>query len=135
MALIQWNETFSVNIKEMDAQHQKLIEIINRLHEAMRTGKGNQEINSVIEQMINYSQHHFQEEEKLMAAQNYSGYLHQKAEHLAFIRKVNEFKQKADLGQVALSISVSSYLNDWLTRHILIEDKKYSQYLNKRGIL
>ncbi len=134
MALIQWNDSFSVNVKEMDAQHQRLIEIINQLHEAMRVGKGSQEINAIVDQMIAYSQRHFQAEEKLMASQNYPGCPHQQKEHQAFIQKAQEFKQSALQGQIALSVPVSNYLKDWLTNHILIEDKKYSSYLNARGI-
>ncbi len=134
MPLVQWNPSFSVQVKEMDAQHQVLIEIVNQLHEAMRAGKGSQEIGAIVDQMIAYSQRHFQQEEQLLANQQYPGLLHQKGEHRAFIQKAQEFKQKAAQGQAALSVTVSGYLKDWWTNHIQVEDKKYSQYLNTRGI-
>jgi hemerythrin len=40
MALIQWNDGLSVNVVEIDRQHQKLIGMINDLNDAMRQGKG-----------------------------------------------------------------------------------------------
>ncbi len=40
MPIIQWNQVFSVNIKQIDAQHMKLVELVNLLHDSMKEGKG-----------------------------------------------------------------------------------------------
>ena len=40
MALLQWSENLSVGVVEMDRQHQKLVELVNRLYQAMGEGKG-----------------------------------------------------------------------------------------------
>ncbi len=39
MSLINWDNTLSVNVAEIDGQHHKLVEMINELHDAMRQGK------------------------------------------------------------------------------------------------
>ncbi|MGI6102630.1 MAG: hypothetical protein ACOYET_09155 [Bacillota bacterium] len=39
MALIQWSDELSVGVRELDAQHQRLIQMINELNEAMLQGK------------------------------------------------------------------------------------------------
>ena len=41
MSIIQWDESLSVKVKEIDAQHQKLINLLNELFDAMRVGKVN----------------------------------------------------------------------------------------------
>ncbi len=135
MPLITWSTALSVKVTEMDNQHVKLIDLINKLHDAMRSGKANDEVRVVVDQMINYAQSHFRDEEKLMLSNKYPGYNHQKSEHDAFIKKAQEFKQDLSIGKVAVSVSVSTYLKDWLTKHIQVEDRQYGPFFNSRGIL
>jgi len=40
MVLQSWDNSFSVNHTTMDADHQKLVQMINGLHEAMKLGQG-----------------------------------------------------------------------------------------------
>jgi len=40
MALVTWDQSYSVSVRRMDEQHQKLFALINALHDAMRQGKG-----------------------------------------------------------------------------------------------
>ena len=48
MSFIEWDEKYSVQVKEIDEQHQKLIGLINTLHDAMRDGKGRDVISGII---------------------------------------------------------------------------------------
>ena len=134
MPLITWNSSFSVNVAEMDAQHQALIEIINQLHDAMRNGKASQEVNTFVDKMVDYAQRHFKEEEKILAANRYPAFAKQKAEHDAFIVKALEFKRDVSQGKITTSVHVSNFLRDWWTGHIQGEDKQYGSYLNSKGI-
>ena len=36
MALITWDDSYSVKVDKIDGQHQKLMGLINQLHEAMK---------------------------------------------------------------------------------------------------
>ena len=40
MPLMTWTDKYSVNIKEVDSQHVKLVDLLNGFHEAMKLGKG-----------------------------------------------------------------------------------------------
>lgn len=40
MILVKWDESFLVNVDEIDQQHQKLVGIVNNLAAAMYEGKG-----------------------------------------------------------------------------------------------
>lgn len=44
------------------------------------------------------------------------------------------FKKELLNGKNTLPMEVFNFLKDWLTEHILISDKKYSKYLNSKGV-
>jgi hemerythrin len=78
MSLIQWKDDYSVNVKEIDAQHQQLVNMVNELHAAMREGKANQVLQDLLKKLIDNTGYHFSTEEKLMQTYNYPGYIYHK---------------------------------------------------------
>ena len=134
MPLITWSQDMSVGVQEMDFQHKGLIEIINKLSDAMSQGKGAQEVGKIVDKMILYAQRHFGAEERLMSVNGYPQLARQKAEHEAFLAKANDFKKDYLAGKIALSLPISSFLKSWWTGHILVEDKQYGPYLNGKGV-
>jgi hemerythrin len=134
MAFFTWKPTYTVGIKDMDTQHQAMINIINKLYDAMKSGKGSQELGTIISEMVDYTHFHFSSEEKVLAAAGYPELAKQKAEHAAFIRRVNEFQNQFKQGKLALSVEVLGFLKEWWSGHIQGEDKKYSIFLNDKGI-
>ncbi len=134
MAYIDWNDSFSVGIKEMDNQHKKLIELINQLHEAMRVGQGSSTVSSVISDLADYTVYHFQAEEKLLQTHNFPGYLVQLKSHKGFVEKVQEFQANLTSRKLSMSIEVIQFLKDWLIEHIQGQDMKYGKFLNEKGV-
>ena len=134
MPLITWIPNFSVNVKDMDAQHQTLIEITNQLHEALMAGKGSAVVDASVDKMIDYARRHFKDEEVLLTTHRYPGLADQKAKHEAFLAKGLEFKKEISKGNRATSVAVCNFLKEWWTSHILVEDKQYGVYLNSKGI-
>lgn len=133
MPLIEWRDNLSVNIREVDVQHKKLIAMLNELHDAMMKGKGREVLNNILNGMAEYTVTHFATEERLMREYNYPGYVKHKYEHDQFVKKVYEFKEKLGKGQIS-TIEVLNYLSNWLKTHILGSDKKIGEYLTARGV-
>ncbi len=134
MALITWTEDLSVNIAEMDKEHKQLVAMINELHEAMASGKGKDVLGGVLARLVDYTKFHFAAEEKLMSSNKYPGYLSQKAEHDNLTKKVLEIKTRLDAGNMVVTVEVMTFLKDWLTKHIMGVDKKYSSFFAGKGI-
>jgi hemerythrin len=126
MAFLPWKNEYSVGNDEIDAQHQKLIAMINELHEAMTQGKGSKVVEDIVMKMVEYSRVHFEAEEKMMKKHNYSGLADQITEHQMFIAKAHEYEVQIKNGSFNVSISIATFLKDWLTNHILKMDKAYS---------
>jgi len=126
MAFIEWKQDFSVGNVEIDAQHQKLVGLLNELHEAMSQGVGKIKAGEIVLQMVEYSRYHFAFEEKFMRSISYSDLDAHIKEHEAFTSKAIGFEKDIQEGKFNTSISIATFLKDWLTNHILKVDKKYS---------
>ena len=134
MALIQWNDSFSVKVAEIDRQHQKLVSMINDLGDAMKQGKGKDVLGNIISGLVSYTATHFKTEEKYFDQFGYPETDSHKKEHAAFVKKVTDFKDGFEKGKLGLSIKVMNFLSDWLKNHIKKTDMKYSQFFNEKGL-
>ncbi len=134
MAYIKWDTSYETGIKKFDAQHQKLVNLINDLYEGMQQGKGKEAVGRVLEELIKYTKEHFVDEEALMQQHNYPGYLAQKGEHERLVKEVATLMEKHKSGAMSLSIETSTFLKNWLTNHILGVDKKYSVFFQGKGV-
>lgn len=134
MAIIKWEQNLSVGVDKFDTHHKKLVDLINKLHDAMSQGKGAETIGSVLDELIKYTQYHFAEEEKLMTLHKYPDLEKHKAEHVALTKKAVELQQQQKGGHIAITLPVMSFLKDWLTKHINGTDKKYGPFLNGKGV-
>ncbi len=134
MALINWDNSLSVNISDIDRQHKKLVEMINELNDAMRQGKGKEAVGTIINNLISYTRTHFTNEENYFKQHNYPDKDAHIKEHEDFINKVSDFKNQYSQGKIGLTLNVMDFLSSWLTKHIKGTDQKYSAYLNSKGV-
>lgn len=134
MAVFVWKDAYSVQIKEIDDQHKKLVGLINKLDSAMLEGKGRQVMGSILKELIGYCQTHFATEERLMKTHGYPEYQEHKTKHEKMTRKVLDVQKQYETGSVAITIEVMKFLQDWLDKHILGTDMKYAPFLLSKGV-
>ena len=131
MALITWDDSYSVQVKDIDEQHLQLIYLINKMHDAMSTGQGKLILAEILEELVDYTKTHFSYEEQIMLKCQYPDFNAHKDAHEALTKKVMDFQKRYQAGQVALSVEMMNFLKDWLTNHIVETDKRYIPYLTK----
>lgn len=128
MSLLQWEDRFSVGVDQFDRQHRVLVDLINELHEAMRTGKGQQELGVILEKLVQYTRVHFASEEEWMVRYQYPEYPQHRASHDHLTRQVLEFQRQYKDGTIGLSVQMIQFLKEWLVNHIIGEDKAYAHF-------
>ena len=131
--LIVWSSSYSVKVSQMDKEHQRLIDIINDLYAAMRSGRSKEAIGSILDELVAYTKTHFAHEEQLMQQSDYSGYAEQKRAHEALVAQLNEILDKYRNG-TALGQEIMNFLKNWLINHIQGLDKQYGPAMHKKGI-
>jgi hemerythrin len=134
METINWKDEFSVGITEMDNQHKKLIEMINRLIAEQRTLTDPKTVAELLTEMTDYAQVHFRAEEYLMAEYGYDKKSEQERQHQEFIDKTFAFCSVGDIGPNVLSVALLDYLKIWLIGHILKEDMQYKDFFKNKGL-
>jgi len=134
MSLLNWSSAFCVGVKEIDDQHKKLVDMANRLNDAMQIGQGRESLSKVLNELVDYTVYHFGTEEKLMGLHQYPFQAAHKEEHKKLIQDVGAFKAKFDKGDAAITSEIMNFLRDWLTKHILGTDKKFAKDLNEKGV-
>ncbi len=134
MPLMEWKDQYSVNIKEMDEQHKKLVEIINKHSIAVKSKEEREVLKNTIEGLLDYIEVHFNREEELMMQHDFSEYNAHKEEHSYLTQEVLNLYMRFMKGDEDTAFMVVSLMNHWLFNHICNEDKKYGEYLNSKGV-
>jgi hemerythrin-like metal-binding protein len=134
MALFQWEESLSVGLSDIDRQHKQLIEMIGKLDDEMRKGKGKDILEKILNGLVNYALMHFETEEKYFLKYGYPESENHRQIHKTFVEKVSTFKKQYAENQRGLTIEVMDFLMDWLKNHIKGEDKKYAPFLQSKGL-
>lgn len=122
-----WETKFSVFVPTMDAQHKKLVELVDRFFSASKLSPDKARNGKLLAELIDYTVIHFEEEEKYMAAIGFSGLREHKMFHKALVARAQEVKKEFEAGEGVIQQEVLNFLKCWLVTHIQCRDKMYSQ--------
>lgn len=131
MAHIQWKERYNIEYKEVDAQHRRLLDILNHLLDLVQCRRPADEISIVFHRLCAYALDHFSLEEHYLEESGYPGLAHQREDHAYFVGKILEFNERYDPADPAFLLETFEFLKTWYLRHILRTDMEYIPWVRR----
>jgi hemerythrin len=132
MALMVWEDKYSVNVNEVDGQHQEIFRLVNDLDDSLSEDRA--VIAEKLNALVVYVVEHFATEEKYMLETNFPDYEAHKKAHDDLVEQVGAVQAKFEAGEAEITKDITAFVRDWLYQHIPNTDKQYSPYFNEKGI-
>jgi len=124
---MNWLEEYSVGDEQFDADHKKIFDLINRLDSAAGDLANTEFLEAILEDLIEYTDDHFEREEKFMRDIGYKGLVEHHARHAELDEKLHGLYNRLHDGETNVAKDVVELLKQWWNIHILKEDMAYKQ--------
>jgi hemerythrin-like metal-binding protein len=135
MSAFEWSSLFETGLSDVDAQHRRLVELLNGLGDQLEVDDP-ERIDHLLGELAQYTVYHFQCEEGLMVAMGLdpAHTTSHCAEHQKFIAQVQDWLHTRNMSGQISTRQLVDYLANWLIFHILGEDRAMGrQVLAIRG--
>jgi hemerythrin-like metal-binding protein len=133
MPLIEWTPALSVGVSVLDADHRKLVELINHLHEEHEANRGAQMIGKILDGFRDHLASHLDREEELLRR---AGHVeleeHRRSHDMARARFDEIAATRRDDEEFAGE--VLEYMKAWLINHIVCQDLKLREVFQAKGM-
>jgi hemerythrin len=122
-----WDSSMDVQLQEMNSEHKRLIEIMNRLSLEFVQKFPRPSIKSTLEELVKFTTKHFSHEEKELEAMQYPEIETHKKLHAQLLSTLNksleDYKKGTDLDE-----KFFEFLHMWLKSHIRGLDVQYGKF-------
>ena len=132
---IEWSESYSFGLPDIDSEHKSLFAAIERLRPANTEDLGGDiEVNIAIDFLFNYIKEHFDAEEALFIQTDYPLVEKHKRAHEYYKKPVATLKEKVLINRKEAVDDFIPIAVKWLSHHILEEDRGYVSYCKEKGV-
>lgn len=133
--MIEWQDTLSVGVLEIDIQHKLLFERVNNFLQACQSEAENDTVHRLFWFLEAYAVTHFGEEEKLMQQAGYPEFAVHRSQHQQFVAEVGKIKERLMVEGPTPSLidAMTRFISDWLVQHISNMDRGIGSFLSRRA--
>jgi len=130
--MIEWNDSMSIGVAEIDQQHRELVRRFNRFAEAVANGKTTKSLADILSFMRAYTIFHFSAEEKVMQKTGYADFSVHAQQHKEFIGKQFWLYECSRLSDLGVAQETADFLEKWIVEHVSVEDKKIGEFVKMK---
>ena len=129
---IVFDESLYTGNELIDGEHKELISRVNKLVESCEQGTEKMTAIKTLDFLMDYTEYHFTDEEKLQKEVGYDQLDAHHAKHEAFKKSVGELREMLEEEEgpsEAFVTAVNKNITDWLVNHIQKWDKAVADYI------
>jgi hemerythrin len=131
---MEWSDSLSIGIDEIDKQHMQLVAIIGNFQR--KFGEKDRYLESVMGQTINYlvryTRFHFDMEESFMKSISYPDLENHKLEHRKLLEELTSVLVKLRGTKAYTPVEFYYFLTRWATEHIAEKDKMIGTFFKEQ---
>ncbi len=129
--VITWTKELSVEEQELDGHHQHMMELINKLNEALSSKEEKEIVAEVLAELSDYANYHFGAEEAMFELKHYPDAAEHVEQHMEFRERLKELDDLFQAGDESAGNQLMEFLGSWWPNHIARSDKKYIPYVKR----
>lgn len=132
---IVFDEELYTGNELIDNEHKELIDRVNKLVESCENGKEKVTAVKTLDFLMDYTEFHFSDEEKLQQEVGYDKLEQHKGQHEDFKKSVDELRQMLEEEEGptdAFVQAVNKNISQWLVNHIQGWDKVVAEYIRNK---
>lgn len=129
---LDWDDSLSVCIPEVDSEHKRFIRLVNDLNEAIVDRMDRVEILKRMQLILDDAVEHFAHEEALFREWHYPDAEEHATKHAAIVRALHDIMgQFHRKGPMYEWVAAGLKIKEVLIEHLLTEDMKYRDFCSK----
>lgn len=130
MPTVWSEETMSIGLPAIDADHRRLLELINEVEDVALQRSPTDVIERVLAQLAQYVSYHFRREEEMMAKAGFPGLPAHELLHEEFSDRVCQLTaQYFTDANLADAKEILDFLSNWLIVHIQNRDPEFVSWV------
>jgi len=132
MDSFRWDTCFETGLNDVDEQHHRLVDLINRFGSLIAAGTVNgSSVDDILGELTAAAERHFTDEEALMAsvgldARHVSAH---RSSHASFLAEVGRMREDAIPGDMAKAEFFLRFLIHWFAYHIIGQDQTMARQI------
>ena len=142
---LEWGDSLSVSVRQIDEQHKRLVEAINELNSKLRAGSSQEELTRTIEGIVYLASDNMRLEEEMMQEFHFPGFKAHLLRHAEVAGTLHRLRALSEQVGFVLTPEVPAILMNCLSSHIRDVDKlfairlrdfrlRYSAWLNAKAM-
>jgi hemerythrin len=134
MAYIDWDDSLSTGVDEIDDQHRYLFALMNDVHECASCNDPDSDlVEDIMYRLVDYVTQHFEDEQALMRELGYAESGVHTAMHERLTAEVLRYMTRFVNGDDVSAVELVDFLDGWLRNHIRKEDTSFAAHARNRA--